>query len=175
MAIPKVYFQNIKLNYSGATYTSGALLDPLSEYNIACQSFPFKYYPDAKDAFTTDWKDENGVDVYLPTEAKKKDYELEAEFIAKGAKGTTQQNVKAFIEKLYGGGTLISSRWAVYDEHTGLGFKDVRVVSVDPDAYLNDDSDDEVVITFKIKFHVYDPVTKVTLHYTGGVVDALTW
>ena len=50
----------------------------------------------------------------------------------------------------------------VYNEHTGIGRKDVVVAEVDNEIYYLTESDPDAVAKFKVKFTVYDPVTDVT-------------
>lgn len=155
-----------QLVYSGSTdtYTLGTMVDTFEEYGIACKECPFVLFPEAKDVLSEDWPDEQGVDVYLPAQAKLKDYDFEASFITSGEESTVLTNIRSFAQFLYGLNDNGSSRLAILDEHSGIGRKDVRVVNLGNELWWNDDNDDEKIAIFKVKFHVYDPVTDVTLN-----------
>lgn len=157
---------------STGSYTLGSFVDTFASFGIACKECPFVLFPESKDVLTEDWPDSHGADVYIPNHAKLKDYDFEATFIASGSDNTIQANIKSFAQFLYGLNTNGSSRLAILDEHSGIGRKDVRVESLGNDLWWNEDCDDEKIAIFKVKFHVYDPVTEVTLS-SGG--NSLEW
>lgn len=157
----RLYIQQI--TYDGDSFTNiGNAVDTFDEWGIACQSFPFKVLPEPKDYVTRDWLDEDGLDVYVPRQVKFKKYDLEAEFIFAGNTSNMRQNLKSFIRFLYGknaqnGSPLLS----IYDEYTGIGRRNVLVTGFDTTQFLHDDTDEDSVATFKVKFSVHDPVTDI--------------
>lgn len=167
----RFYIQQITFN--GIAYTKGEFADSLDDFGIACKEWPFKLYPEAKDVAETDYTDEHGKDAYIPSHAVLKDYDIESEFIVNGTSlSDVQTKIKTFFDFLYGFNSGGSARLAAYDEHTGIGRKDIRLVEVDNDLWWNDDSDDEKIAIFKVKFHVYDPKTDVQLSNNN---DELVW
>lgn len=152
-----------QLSFDGSEYTKGTVVDLLSEFNIVCQDFPFKKFPEPKELPTRDWAGVDGVDVYVPQTIPLKHYELEAVFLCKGTEETIREDINDFIEFLYGRNQdAVGGRLAIYNEHTGIGRKDVVVSKVDNDLFFVEDSDCDAVARFKVKFFVYDPTTDVT-------------
>lgn len=170
MAIYK-RFLILQQTFDGSSYTSvGSIVDTQARFHIACQEFPFKDLPELKDLPKRDWYDEDGEDVYIPTEDFKfKAYDLDATFIYVGTEATMKSDIRNFIDFLYGrkdsngnrrtGGIML----AVYDEYTQTGRRGVIVQSVDNTLYWNVDFDPDAIATFKVKFRVTDPVTRLNL------------
>lgn len=156
-------------SYDGSTYSNiGSMVDTQARFRIACQEFPFKDLPDIKELPKRDWHDENGDDVYIPTDGFKfKAYDVDATFIYVGTESSIRSDIKNFIDFLYGridssgnsrsGGVVL----AIYDEYTQTGRRGVIVNSVDNTLYWNVDYDPDAIATFKVKFHVADPVTRL--------------
>lgn len=180
MEVPRLYIQ--QLIYDGTTYVQGSVIDVLSQWNVGVTEFPFVIFPESKDVASRDWKGTDGVESYIPTgPLPVKDYDLEVKFLYSGTKESIKNDLSGFINFLYGRGSVGQvanvgcGRLAIYDEHVAIGRKDVRVVSISPDLYWNEDCDDETIATFTIKFHVDDPITDVSLVKTGNVVTGFTW
>lgn len=172
--IPRTYIQQTK--YDGIGYTKGDVVDILEKYNVGCVSFPFKTAPKTQKLPEREWYGEDGKDVFvrdggLPLE----DYDVEAEFIYKGTLDRIGSDVPAFLDFIRGRNDgAVGGRLTVYDEYAGFGRKDVVVDEVDPQMYKADSSDPDAIFDFKVKFHVYDPATVVTLSKsvsTGKVTD----
>lgn len=160
MEIKKTYIQ--QLSFDGKSYTKGVVVDLLSTFNIACSEFPFKLLPETKDLPTRDWAGEDGRDVYIPKKIPMKNYDIEVVFLYKGTEDKIHKDVADFVNFVYGRDkNSVGGRLAIYDEHTKIGRKDVRVLSVDNDVYSCDDSDPDAIATFKVKFSVEDPITNV--------------
>ena len=62
---------------------------------------------------------------------------------------------------------------AIYDDYTGIGRKDIHVLSIDNDFYYDVDYDDEQCAKFNIKFQVEDPTTDVEPFISGNKVSDL--
>lgn len=155
--------------YDGSTYTDvGQVVDTQTAFNVVCQEFPFKYLPEAKELPQHDWYDENGDDVYIPSDGLKfKSYDLEAKFLYVGTQANMKSELKSFIDFVYGKNTGGSPLMAVYDEYTKTGRRGVYALSVDDDLILYDERNPHVIAQFKVKFHVTDPITDVTLTTNG--------
>lgn len=157
--------------YSGSQYTNvGQVVDTQEKFRVACQEFPFKKQPEIKEPPKRDWFDEDGDDVYIPTDGVKfKAYDLEATFIYVGSKSTIREDISNFIDFLYGrkdsdgnkmtGGVMLS----IYDEYTETGRRGVITINMNNTLYRNADYDPDAIATFKVKFRVTDPVTDITL------------
>lgn len=169
MVTYNTYVQQI--SFDGTTYTQGSVVDLLSAFKIICQEFPFKKNPKPKDLPTRDWAGEDGLDVYIPDKLPIKHYDVEVVFLYTGTEAAMRQDLQNFIDFLYGrikggsGDTVQSGRLAIYNEHTGIGRKDIVVSEVENEIFYLTDSDPDAVAKFKIKFTVYDPTTDVTPTY----------
>lgn len=179
MAIYKTYVQQLK--YDGLAYTKGSVVDLLEKFKVICQEFPFKKNPKPKDLPTRDWAGEDGLDVYIPDVIPVKNYEIEVSFLYVGTEQTIRADISNFIDFLYGrikgdeNDTVKSGRLSIYNEHTGMGRKDVVVAEVDNEIFYLTDCDTDAIAKFKIKFSVNDPTTVVTpVASTVGGVTTVT-
>lgn len=164
MTIYKTYIQ--QLDYNGIEYKKGEVVDLLKTYKIICQEFPFKKNPRAKELPTRDWAGADGLDVYIPKELPIKHYDMEVDFLYVGSEATIRTDLTAFIDFLYGRNLgAIGSRLAIYNEHTGIGRKDVVVSEIDDEIFYLTDYDPDALAKFKVKFTVYDPTTTVSPTY----------
>ena len=97
---------------------------------------------------------------------------MEVVFLYKGTEETMRTDLNNFIDFLYGrikgdsNDTVRSCRLAIYNEHTGIGRKDIVISDVENEIFYLTDSDSDAVAKFKITFTVYDPTTDVTPVYT---------
>lgn len=155
--------------YTGSNYVNvGSAIDTQTKFRVVCQEFPFKYLPDVKELPKRDWNDESGEDVYMPTDGVKfKPYDLEATFVYVGTASTIKDDLRKFIDFIYGridaNGNAQSRgiMLAIYDEYTETGRQGVYVLNVDNTLYWNVDYDTDAIATFKVKFRVTDPVTRL--------------
>ena len=178
--IYKAYIQQTW--FDGQNYSKGSVVDILEDYNIAVIEFPFKKNPKAKSLPSRDWAGTDGLDVYVPVDGLPvNSYDLEVTFIYKGTEETIREDLSKFIDFLYGripgrnSDSIQSGRLTVYDEHVGMGRKDVVVAEVDNELFYCSEYDTDAVAKFKVKFTVYDPVTDVWLAKNNGVVTNLSW
>lgn len=154
-----------QLTYDGTTYTSvGNVVDTYKTFKVVCQECPFKLLPEPKEPAKRDWLDEDGEDVYIPTGGFKfKSYELAVKFLYVGKKSAMKQDLKTFVDFLYGRNTGGKPLMAVYDEYTQIGRRGLYVKDVDNELLFHSDSDTDVIAQFKVTFVVTDPVTEITL------------
>lgn len=159
-----------------AVVTDSSVIDTQASYNIACQECPFKMLPESKELPKREWYDEDGDDVYIPSDGLKfKAYDMEVKFIYVGTGYVKQdqtvvtkeqemkEKVSAFIDFLYGRNTNGSPLLKIYDEYTLIGRQGVYVLSVDNDMMAYDDRNNNVIGIFKVKFRVTEPTTDVSL------------
>lgn len=120
-------------------------------------------FGEAKELVSTDWKDEDGDDEFIPEKIKMKGYEVEAEFAYKGGEGSANDKIKTFLNYLTGrdgsGATM-----KVYDAYTKIGRQHVRFARVGDDADMVRDETSGDIILFTVVFKVNDPVTDVILN-----------
>ena len=160
----RTYIQQLSLIDNN--YTKGDVVDLLETFKIGCENFPYKNYPEAKDLPTHDWPGEDGIDVFVPDTIPMKDYELEVTFIYSGTEQDMRTDIDNFVKFLYGRNSgAVGARLAIFDEHVGLGRKDVRVKKVGNDFFYDEDWDDDKLAGFKVTFHVDDPTTEVVPTY----------
>lgn len=166
MATVNTYVQ--QLRFDGTAYTKGSVVDLLNKFNIVCQDFPFKKFPEPKELPERDWSDEHGVDVYVPDTLPMKAYTIDVEFLYVGTTQNIRTYISNFISFLYGrikgdaNDTVQSGRLAIYNDYTGIGRKDIIVSKVDNELFFDTDADPDAVAKFKVTFNVCDPVTDVT-------------
>lgn len=179
MIPPRLYI--MQTTFDGTEYTKGSVLDTFEEYNVICSDMPFVLFPEAKETVTLDWVGEDGVEAYIPHRLRVKDYDLEATFLYVGDHDNMRQDVDRFIKYLQGRISDVDenpagARLAISEEYTQTGRKDVVFVNAAyPEWWNSREQDDEALAVFKVKFHVYDPMTDVVPIYSGSKVVGLTW
>lgn len=156
--------------YNGTTYTNvGDVVDTQAAYNVVCQECPFMHLPESKELAKRDWPDEDGEDVYISAEGLKfKAYDEAVTFLYVGTKADMPQDLKGFINFLYGKNTGGSPLLAIYDEYTQIGRQGVYVKKINNDLFDYSDISTDVIATFKVTFRVSDPVTPITLHTSSS-------
>jgi len=161
-------FENMA-NYKRLLIRQGAatntVIDTLEQFHVACQEFPYKHLSEVKELAKNDWFDEDGEDVYIPSSGLKfKAYDLEAKLLYVGNEGSMTDDLRSFIDFLYGRNTNGNPELSIYDEFTKTGRQKVYVQSVDNELITYDDVNTDVIAQFKVKFRVTDPVTNVVLY-----------
>lgn len=158
----KVYFQ--KLIYSGSSVTKDIVKETGADFSVYPQEVPFIMQAEMKEIAKRDWHDEDGIDVFYGNSGPSiKDYDLEIECMAKsktisGLRGI----INSFISYLRGDDGK-GNVFAIFDTHCDAGRRNIRFVEYEDQSFYNLDSDDEKFISFKIKMHVDDPRTEVSL------------
>lgn len=152
----------------------GAPLEVVEDFGIYVKSIPFAFSGNAKELPSNNWHDENGVDEYVPGELMMEPYDMEVEFCCKKTKErdkSVNDRVQAFLNYLRGlevrpriGLEVMGTGadFAIYDAHTGIGRKHVRLVSISDKAELFRDDGYEILV-FSVTFRVNDPITNITL------------
>lgn len=146
--------------YNGSSYVNvGSAIDTQAAYHIVCQECPFKVLPEVKELAKRDWYDENGEDVYIPTDGLKfKAYDMEVKFLYVGTETNMSAELNGFINFLYGRNSGGSPCLAIYSEYTKTGRRGVYVSEIGNELLDYDDNDPQAVGVFKVKFRVTDPV-----------------
>ena len=146
------------------TVNDSNVIDTQATFRVACQECPFKYLPESKELPKRDWYDEDGDDIYIPTDGLKfKAYDMEMKFIYVGTEQTMKNDIRGFINFIYGRNENGSPLLKIYDEYTKIGRKGIYVSNVDDELLAYDDVNENVIGIFKVKFRVTDPATEITL------------
>ena len=151
--------------FDGSAYTNvGDAVDTYAKWKVVCQECPFKHLPETKELPKRDWNDENGDDVYIPSDGLKfKAYDMEVKFLYVGKESDMPSDITGFIVFICGKNANGSPLLAIYDEYTKNGRQNVIVESVDNELYFYNDISADAIAEFKVKFRVNDPVTDITL------------
>lgn len=180
MDIKRFFVQQIK--FDGSSYTKGTPIDTYAQFNVICSDTPMKLYPEAKDVVAKDWPGRDGQAVYIPQVARIKDFDWEVTFLYCGVHANMRTQINSFVSYLYGKTTPVdslsarSARLVVYDQYDSIGYKDARVVSVDFGTWWDSPTlDNDAIAEFKVKFHIYDPVTAITPTYNNNILTDLSW
>lgn len=158
----KVYFQ--KLIYSGSSVTKDSVKETGADFSVYPQEVPFIMQAEMKESAKRDWHDEDGIDVFYGNpQPAIKDYDLEIECMAKSKTISDLRGiVNSFISYLRGDDGK-GNVFAIFDTHCDAGRRNIRFMEYEDQSFYNFDSDDEKFISFKIKMHVDDPRTEVSL------------
>ena len=145
----------------GSAYENiGPVVDSYETFHIACQETEYKYLPEIKELPVTNWHDEDGDDVYIPTDGTKIEaYDYSVDFLYVGSEATMNADIKGFINFLFGRNDGGSSLFCFYDEYTMIGRRCCYVKNIDNDLFIYNNSDDEVHAKFKLTIRVTDPTT----------------
>ena len=132
-------------------------VETIEEFGLYCVDIPFKPISDVKEVVSRDWKDENGIDEYIPADGLKLSaYDMDIKFGYKGDKFGANEAISSFIE------FLVSGYVSIYDTYTKIGRQKVRFVKLNDDADLVR-SDDGDILIFSVTFKVCDPLTNISL------------
>ena len=158
----KTYVQ--QLRFDGTSYQRGEVIELYEAYHIICPDFPFELMQKPKALPTRDWHDEDGLDVFVPAIRRVESYDINVPFFYKGTKSNIRTDIGNFIKFMCGRNVdAVGSRLAVYNEHTGIGRKDVVVKEIKNEIFYKENFDEDAVARFAITFSVYDPITDVSL------------
>lgn len=140
--------------------------DLLVEWKMVCTEFPFELYPETKNLPKRDWVDEDGEETFIPNVLPLQAYDLEVEICYKGGVSTAYDKINSFLDYLIGedgnGATL-----KVYNPHTGIGRQKLYFLGTNNYDFHSTESGD--LVTFKVKFRVTDPKTKIVPLYNASL------
>lgn len=142
-------------------------------YGLVAKSSPYPAFPELKDPYNNDWKDENGDDEYL-TSVNYKAFTFDVQFyvkafdtvngqgvVTKTADVVLREQMADFFAKIKVG------EFKVFDSYTGLGRQKVRYAGYSENSgFLARDNWARLI--FKVTFKVNDPVTNMKLQ--GGSI-----
>lgn len=144
---------------------SGAdVVDTIQSFGMYCMENPFRTCSDVKEPSKRTWYDEHGDDEYIPEEGLYMSaYENKVKFGFDGAAYSANEKLKSFLDYLRGG------TMKMYCEFNGIGRKNVRLKSIDPDL-VRDVSGNEDILIVSMTFKFNDPVTDVRPVKSGNKV-----
>lgn len=141
-------------------------------YGLVAKSSPYHAFPEPKDPYKNDFRDENGDDE-ADGVMHFKSFTFKVQFYVKTFDDATRRAVdvlreqeSAFFEKIKEG------EFKVYDSYTGLGRQKVRYAGYEESGEGFMARDNWARHVFSVSFKVNDPVTAMTL--SGGVIVPIT-
>ena len=132
------------------------VVDSSREWNIFVKSCPFQLLPEQKELPANDWDDENGEEVFFPTNPKYKAYDLKITFLCLAEEGTANDKIKRFWDFLQ------FAPLEIYDTYTQIGRRQIYYKSFSPISFYRRDGNNDIV-EFSLLFRVCDPITDVVL------------
>lgn len=156
---------------------NGSVVNSYSQWSIGCCKVPFKVGGKTKDLPKRDWKDEQGEDVYIPSNLMMEAYDAEFEMacVVNNTSGFSLsaafEKINAFKKWLSGNDTSSGSgaELKIYSPYTGIGRQGCYLLEIsneEPHLQLKQSAGNlynENVLTFRVKFRVTDPMTNITL------------
>lgn len=149
-------------------------MDTAATWGMVAKSNPLPALPAPKDPWSTDWKDEDGLDVWADSMVYDP-VEFSVAFWVKAYADGGETASAVLLGQLRGFfDTVRSGHFMTYDSYTGVGFREVRYAGADVDG-LSDMSlvarGDWAKTVLTVKFIADDPVTRVAL--SGGSLSAV--
>ena len=111
------------------------VVDTRLRWGVVCKDFPFRLFGTAKDLGAENLPGRDGDMEYIPNVIPIEAYELEVPFVYKGERGTANENIINFLNYLTGRDG-VRPDLTVYDTFSMIGRRNVRFVSVAPDAFV---------------------------------------
>lgn len=158
---------------------SDSVIDTYTQFGIVCASVPFKAGGKTKSLAKREWYDEQGEDVYIPSQLMFEAYDAEFTLAYKGQELATNpfdlslalESIETFKEWLSGadedGGS--GAELSIYSPYSTIGRQGCYLLEIsDEEPHLQTKQEsgnvyNENVVTFKVKFRVTDPATSITL------------
>lgn len=130
--------------------------DTLARFGLYIKHIPFTIFPEPKNIIEQEWKDENGMDVYIPENIVYKSYAMEVEFVYYRNDGLANVQIAAFCNAIIG-------RWLkIYDTYTKIGRQQIYAKEFENDpTFVRRGNHDYA--SFKVIFSVNDPNTNIKL------------
>ena len=141
--------------------------DIRSTWGLVVQHNPYPLFPEPKNRYSVDWKDENGIDEFGAQQfLESLDFEVEF-WLAKGDSDavTARQKLRTQFENIrsfFAGGPF-----RFYDSYTGIGLGQVRMESFSEDKYVTRLGRTDYF--FKVRFRCYAPTTRYYYDSVDGI------
>lgn len=148
-------------------YTNDApVKNSYEDFKSVCIEAPFVLDGGAKKLVSRDWADEDGEDVYFPTELPLNAYDVSYKMCFVGE----NHEAKVYMDLLRNyltGKSDSCCEMSIWNAHTEIGRKGVYFQSMS-DGTLYRDGEGKEVLTFTIKLRVTDPVSNVIPYFEDG-------
>jgi hypothetical protein len=146
--------------YLQAESDKAPVKETISDFGMYCMDIPFMVANTVKEPTSRNWYDEDGSDVYVPSEGlKMAPYTMEVKFGYKGDQFSANDKINAFVNYLK------QASMKMYCDYTKVGRRHVIFSELNDKAELfRDQSGDLLIVT--VKFNVTDPVTNVEPEYS---------
>lgn len=134
-------------------------LDTLEEWGLVTKTNPFYSLPDAKETYSNDWYDEDGLDEYNE-QLHYKHVDIEVSFYLKtiGAnRDLAIQELNARLEAFFS--RIRKGEMKIYDAYTQIGRQKVRYKSFRKEEFKARENWARII--FSVTFQVNDPLTKI--------------
>lgn len=119
----------------------------LSDYGAVCTEFPFVVAGSVKDPYSYDWKDEDGIDVYIPAGGLKHDaFDIEFDVAAKG--NDLSSTIDTMVHDIAGLGLT-----TVANTYVGCSYSNAYYTGIKDKEFFYDDNGERVA-TFTLSFKV---------------------
>lgn len=140
----------------GSKGDANTVYDLVDDFDfVVTENMPAITAGDTKDVVKTEWPDEHGDDVFVPRKLAFKSTIIDIPVGYTGAKGTSFEALRALTDFLSSNGSV-----TIYNEQRKAGYTCCVFSGVsDAEVSLNGEFE---ILTAKIKFNVYDPMSKVT-------------
>lgn len=134
----------------------GEIFDTKERFGLWIQHSPFTITPAPKNILTQEWKDEDGEDVFIPSNIVHSAYDMELTFVYLRNDGQAVNNITAFIDTIKG-------KWLkIYDSYIQQGRQGIYMIECDSQPTFKRRNNYNLAI-FTCKFKVNDPDTNITL------------
>lgn len=130
-----------------------------AEWSILVQKFDWGIMMlKPKSYAETDWKDQNGKDVFVPQQLKFESAKIKLTFLYIGAYMTFYNKLTEFLTYLSSGGYL-----KIQDKFSGVGRQKVRWTDSESPTMISHNDSEGDRFTFALTFEIDDPVTNIVL------------
>lgn len=153
--------------------TGEAAKDTYTEWGLVIKTNPYPIFPDVKDVYSIDWKDEDGEDDYVDTSAYFESIDFEVVFVYTSGRALTSPESLYNVSLRNFFGLFRDGEFAIYDSYTGIGLQGVRMVGYSTESYkaVREKGVGEV----KVKLRCNDPTTRMYLSDGYIVSYAGSW
>jgi len=150
---------------------STAAADTAQRWGFLLKSSPYPVFPNPKERYSVDWKDEDGADEYGSVQyLDSVDFSVDFLLLTKDRNNlTSQRQVRQMIGRFVD--EVRTDYFSVYDSYTGVGLQKVRYVGFTQSDYWYDGHRTGYV--FSVQMTCDDPTTRMMLS-SGAIVEYST-
>lgn len=148
-------------NYKGfyLQKETDAVKESNAEWNIVVQKFDWAMgIRKPKEYVSTDWRDQDGKDTFVPQQLKFKANQIKITFLYMGEFMTFWNKYTEFTDYLAGGGDF-----KMQETFSGIGRQKVRWTDSEAPDMITQNEKEGDKFTFALTFEIDDPVTNIVL------------